>query len=343
MSFLDMRCSMLHANMQFVAFASTVCLLLAVSGSGEQQPGEPVSRAAGQRVGVLPVLMEGDGTDKVKQKRFSDQIDTSLGRTGFVLVPIDAGCAATCMTERAQAEQLRGFVRPTIRIHGRDYEIRIEMVGVHGNTAANVAETCEICGLDEVVTAIDAAIVKLVHRVHVLESAPGSIDVITRPPGAILEIDGQRMGATPVSVPVEPGAHVVRVHKRGFMARAERVEVHAAANERLVLELVAVAKNRASRLQAWGAATLAVGVAMLATGIALVALDERPYRQRCTGDDIDPYGNCRLRYNTLAGGVVTTVVAAGLVSAGVAMLVTSRDRDRAKKMAWSPLGLTVRY
>jgi hypothetical protein len=52
------------------------------------------------------------------------------------------------------------------------------------------------------------------------DGPPGTIEVGTDPPGAQVTIDGKAYGASPVSVPMPPGEHVVKVHNA--VAQAEQ-------------------------------------------------------------------------------------------------------------------------
>ncbi|HSH70943.1 MAG TPA: PEGA domain-containing protein [Deferrisomatales bacterium] len=53
----------------------------------------------------------------------------------------------------------------------------------------------------------------------------GFVSVRTDPPDARIEVDGQRVGLSPLEVPLEAGSHAVRVSKPGFKDAETRVEV----------------------------------------------------------------------------------------------------------------------
>ena len=53
----------------------------------------------------------------------------------------------------------------------------------------------------------------------------GFVSVRTDPPDARIDVDGQRVGLSPLEVPLEAGSHVVRVSKPGFKAAEASVEV----------------------------------------------------------------------------------------------------------------------
>ena len=68
---------------------------------------------------------------------------------------------------------------------------------------------------------------------------------------------------------------------------------------------------------------------MLGGGIALLAIDGRPYKQDCSGMNVDVDGRCRYRYDTLAGGAALTGVgiAAFVVGISTGLVVFSRKRN----------------
>ena len=70
------------------------------------------------------------------------------------------------------------------------------------------------------------------------------------------------------------------------------------------------------------------GLALAGGGAALLAIDGRPYRGRCSGDDVDYAGHCRYEYDTKVAGIVLTSIAGAAVITGIALLVVSRKSAR---------------
>jgi hypothetical protein len=67
---------------------------------------------------------------------------------------------------------------------------------------------------------------------------PGSIDVVSRPAGAQVIVDGRVMGRTPLSVPnLTPGQHSVRLELPGYNRWATSVDVAAGARARVAASL----------------------------------------------------------------------------------------------------------
>ena len=70
------------------------------------------------------------------------------------------------------------------------------------------------------------------------ESRPGSIDVLSRPSGAQVILDGRRVGRTPLTLPdVTPGEHDVRLELPGHNRWATRVDVKPGARARVAASL----------------------------------------------------------------------------------------------------------
>ncbi|MCH9682742.1 MAG: hypothetical protein K0V04_15005, partial [Deltaproteobacteria bacterium] len=78
-----------------------------------------------------------------------------------------------------------------------------------------------------------------------------------------------------------------------------------------------------------GAVLVSAGAGAAAVGITLLVLHGRPYRARCTDDDVDFRGQCRLLHDTALGGGLTLASGVALVATGVVLLVRARQARRA--------------
>lgn len=98
------------------------------------------------------------------------------------------------------------------------------------------------------------------------------------------------------------------------------------------------------RQRALGWAALGGGVGLFGAGVTLLALDDRPYKKRCTGADRDAEGDCRWVFKTSWGGAALAVTGAVLVTLGIVALVRNRAL-RTKRMTVLPtgLGLVARF
>lgn len=80
-------------------------------------------------------------------------------------------------------------------------------------------------------------------------------------------------------------------------------------------------------------AALALGAAGIIAGTSLVAIDERPIRSRCTGENVNPLGICKYRHDTLAGGAVLLASGVAMAITGVVLAVVLRKAKRRPRSA----------
>jgi hypothetical protein len=71
----------------------------------------------------------------------------------------------------------------------------------------------------------------------VAASGPGSIQVLSRPAGAQVFVDGRLIGVTPTSLDLPAGNHAVRMYLAGYRAWTTNVEVLAGAPTRVAASL----------------------------------------------------------------------------------------------------------
>ncbi len=317
-----------HRAAPTVALAHGVALALSLLSS--------VAKADDVKVVVLPVYLDGELADSWRAQ-LQRGVAEGLRRGGHGVVEPDAVLrtrpdAASCRDEAcaaAIADALDGdyVLRTSIAIEDRDFAVRLELLeGATGAVVAETGESCEVCAVPEVaqLLAEHAAIVGA--KIDALDRAPPVVEFRSRPAGALVYLDGELLGRAPVQHPVPVGRHRVRAQLRGHLTLEQPLEATPGTRETLMFELAPT--PRRERLRPWGWALLGLSVPIAATGVTLLALDERPYRRRCSGDYVDALGNCRLRYDTLTGGIVgTSVGVAGLVAA-TTLLVLSRPETR---------------
>jgi hypothetical protein len=119
---------------------------------------------------------------------------------------------------------------------------------------------------------------------------------------------------------------VIAVRRRGYHATSRRVGALADVRETWSLDLVR-RTDEAGRARAWtiaGGVLLGVSVPALVAGSTLLALDGKPYRRRCSGEDVDAQGDCRFRFDSKVHGGVLVGVAAALAIGGIVMLIQAR-------------------
>ncbi|MCA9707764.1 MAG: PEGA domain-containing protein [Myxococcales bacterium] len=302
----------------------TLCLALG--------PAEPDSGLAAVNTLSLDVPADLSKPDQeVLQQRFED----GIGRSGLEhrAAPSKANECADPECYRAVAEQsgIQVFVGGTIERTGPDHTIELYAIDGTGQVVTSVEGVCEICGIGELGDMVGALAARLRPALET-SIQPTVLIVDSDPTGAEVWVDGQNVGVTPLQTTVAPGAHELDVIKRGRRTEHEEFEARTGMKESFSFRLA-----RTTSVPPWVPwAALGVGVASLGAGIGLLVIDERPIRRDCNPDRL---GNCQFLHDTLAGGVVLTVVGVGLVGAGVGLLVRQAQKDRMQRSGVSRLRL----
>lgn len=306
--------------------------------------------ASDRRILAMPIVVEGTLPENVRKDlgaRFVKGLGGDAEPADAAVAPCsDEGCWQT----RAGELGATHLVVATITVDDRDYAVQADLVeGKSGKVIATAARRCEICGYDEVAATVDDVAGLLRRKLGAASAALPVLAVKSTPAGALVTLDGERVGTTPLQIEVAPGAHDVRVSKPGFVAKLERVVMVEGVREDLEAKLVIAPEEerarRRSGMRIGGATATALGVAGLGVGIGLAVLDENPIRSRCNGDNKDIEGHCKYRYDSLGAGIAIAVVGAAALATGVALLVVDRKRQRNGKVALRPsaYGLAIRF
>jgi hypothetical protein len=315
----------------------------------------PVRAEAGpdaneRRIVIMPLVVEGTLPAKV-QGSLAERFATGIGDGAQPAAAETAPCSDTaCLKTRAGELGASHLVVATITIEDRDYAVKAELVdGDSGAVLASAARRCEICGYDEVGETVDDVAGLLRRKLGAAAADLPVLAVTSTPPGALVTLDGERVGNTPLTLKAAPGPHDVKVSKPGHVAKLERVMMVEGVREEVAVTLaIAPEEERARRrsgLRIGGATLTAVGVAGVGVGIGLAVLDENPIRSRCDGDNKDIEGHCKYRYNSLGAGIAIAVLGAAALASGIALLVVDRKRHRTGKVAVgpSPYGIALRF
>lgn len=303
---------------------------------------------SGARAGVLPLSAEGQLPPNGSEE-LTKGVQDGLGASGAtVLTPGEveqafganpATCADdACLIDVANKAGATHLVRPSVGIQGSDYVLTVEVLdGASGKVLHSESSTCELCGLAEAVEMISSLAGALQPHI-VVEGEVGSLAISSDPSGAIVTVDGEVRGETPLQLELEVGEHQVIVSKDGYFDRENLIKIDAGEDEALGLILDPSGPKGRDRAPGgvWGKirpvlpwAAIGVGGASLVSGIALIAVDEKPVEfTRCDGNDVDHLGNCRFRHNTIVGGVVMTIIGVGGLAAGVTLLVLDRRKGK---------------
>jgi hypothetical protein len=211
-----------------------------------------------------------------------------------------------------------------------DYRFFIRLIdGVEGTELGSSAETCEVCSVAEATTMVSRQASALWSKVDAIALAPARLAIRSEPAGAQIELDGRSWGRTPTERELAAGRHRTRVSLDGFAAQELEVFAVPGVREELLFRLTALPRRDRTRpLRIAGWTTLGVGLAATAVGTMLLVLHGRDDRRRCSGRDVDADGDCRFRFETLAGGATTLSVGLSAVIVGSVVLGVARARRR---------------
>lgn len=288
------------------------------------------SKGQGRAIAVAPFAVDGvlaQGWMKSLRAALNEGLSRGGGAT---LAELGTGHAEACANAECWAAVARRagadfVVLPRLGVEDRDFRVELVLVDQRGTTLASAADTCEVCAVPEVAHMLADLAGVLNSKLDVLAREPPQITFESQPDAALVYLDGELLGQTPVTRSVTPGQHRARAVLRGRIPLELMVEAVAGSRETVAFELDPIPRSQRARPYGW--ALLGLGVAATATGIGLLAVDERPYRKRCDGRYLDVEGNCRFRYDTLGSGVVmTSVGGASLIAGTVIVALFSRRR-----------------
>ncbi len=306
---------------------------------------------------VLPLSVEGEVSDADRERLQRSLLD-GLTRGAFRVIPpadvrskagIEGPCSdAACLTKVAEATGASHIVGGTVTIEDRDYRVALALYdGGTGSALARTEEGCEICGIADAEELVATAAATLRTKLEALARGPSKLSIASEPAGAVVTIDGEIAGTTPVERELVPGKHVVRVSKEGHISVEREVTLVEGVEEQIRFTLEKVPSRLPKR--PWGYASLVIGFAALGTGVAFTALHDRPYKlgDKCSGDNVDRRGNCRYLWDTKWYGMAGVLAGAALVTLGVAVLLDTagrkasgrkkaKKRRRKKKAAFRP-------
>lgn len=302
------------------------------------------------RVAVMPLVTEGDVPSEVRS-RARDEIKAALKNKNVELVdgrPTGANCTDfECIHSVAEDADAQWVVQPALSTIDRDYGIAVRLFDAAGNLKADESSTCEICSYPDAVAALvlEAKELKLpllefVDNPYGDREQEGSeteaisrFAIRTEPEGALVKIDGERVGKTPLELDVEPGLRDLEITLRNHNDVVTTVRAPRGGSELLSYTLIEnnEKQTRALRITGWTFSMLGVG--LLGAGIPLLALEERPVKNQCSGSDVDFDGRCRYRYDTLLPGALLTGFGIASLLTGITtgvIAVSRRNKGESK-------------
>lgn len=295
------------------------------------------------RVAVMPLLTEGDVPSEVRSQA-RDEIRASLKDRNVELVagrPTGANCTnLECIHAVADDADAQWVVQPALSTIDHDYGIAVRLFDAAGNLKAEEASTCEICSYPDAVQALVREAKELkVPLLEFVENPYGDREqaesetedisrfaIRTEPEGALVKIDGERIGKTPLELDVEPGLRDLEITMRNHNDVVETVRAPRGGSKLLSYTLIENNEKQTRSLRITGWTFSMLGVGLLGAGIPLLALEERPVKKQCSGTDIDFNGRCRYRYDTLLPGALLTGFGIASLLTGITTGVIAASR-----------------
>lgn len=301
-----------------------------------------------KKLAVLPLRVEGQ-IDAETRERWTAGLRQGLGRGEAALADpeqvtpyVEGACDGQTCYDRVRANSgATHLVRATLVAKNRDFILKLDLIDAKTGTMVFSNEAgCEICGSEEVGALLDSQGALLQTRLAAMGSGPAVLVLDTRPSGAMVYVDGEVVGTTPLERPVIEGSHKIRVSLNGYVAEERELNLVNGAREELRLTLQRTPGNPKSR--ALGAAGLSGGLAVLIAGVTLVVLDDMPYRANCSGENIDAQDDCKFLYGTGPLGAVLIGVGAIVGTVGAVALHRNRGaRADGKRAQIGPRGFGI--
>ncbi len=343
-----------------VLMAASVALSTSGWGVAAAAAGRPgLARAmlapAGEaKLAILPVTVEG-GISESDANELTKALIAGLERGSFTIVgpeqviAADAAAAqcnnAVCYQNIARRTGAAYVARAVVSVKDRDYAVSLELVaGVDGKRVAATQDGCEICGVVDASGLIDSAAATLRLKLDALSKGPAAVKMTSDPKGAIVTIDGEVVGQTPLERPIVPGKHLIRVSEEGYISIEREVTFVEGINEDLNFSL----EKLPSRLpgKRFGYVSLGFGLAAIGGAIGFAILDDKPYRigGNCStvydGDPDKPYNNipgsdsithreeCAKLWRTEPFSIPLAIAGGALLTLGIVILVNARQKTK---------------
>jgi hypothetical protein len=296
---------------------------------------------------ILPVEVTAGELSDVDKQTLVEAATKGLERGAFTtltgarvaeVVGGDASCESK-RCQRALGDELGAThaVRVRVSRKDRDYEAELVLLDLQqGRSLATTKDACEICGVADVQSLVEAGAATLAVKLEALASGPSTLQLTSDPAGAVVTLDGEIVGTTPLEVPVIPGKQIVRVSLEGYIAVEREVTFVEGVRENLEFTLEKLPSRLPGR--AFGASMVAIGAAGLGTGLAFTALHGEENQLACSAAEgtKDEAGNCKYLWDTKWVGASVGIVGAGLLTAGIVVLIDKATRKAAGRGRVSP-------
>lgn len=285
--------------------------------------------------GSVGVVVIGDATI---QPQLAAQVEDWLRHRGNVLVPSplpseaitalldcfvieDLACARKIVEEKSKSPQMV-FAKVDLAdaTSGmRDVTITAYWFETDSDPVA-MRRSCASCTDAALRTMSDELMASLAGKGR---AELGQLSLTSSPPGARVTIDGTPVGVTPLSHPLSPGPHAVRVSLAGHTDADSSVTIAQGQTATLAIEL---ARAPRGKLPLVG---VGIGGALLLTGIVLYASSEEDTGEKPEYRD------------TKALGITVGIVGLATIGVGAYYLLRGGDAAEGPTVAVVPGGATV--
>jgi hypothetical protein len=307
-----------------------MALAITLAGPPPVAPEEPVP------VAVMPLAVEGEVSPEDRAMLEQALLD-ALKADGI---------------ELARTSEAVRVVDPRVIYTTNDYQITLSVLDEAGTSVQSVSLSCEICTVNDVAARFAEAAAQLRDPLREASAATAAVIVDSTPAGAVVWVDGERLGVTPLEAKVEVGTHQLRVEHPGHVTQQETFESVAGGRATFDLRLAAASDGPPRGRRAMfiaGLAMVGAGAAASIGGAVLLAIDSRPIQRTCTGDDVDMNGECRFLHDTKLPGTVALATGGAVLAAGVVLAVLGRkaarkrgSKEQARRWQLQPTAFGVR-
>jgi len=315
----------------WLALSLTVAGFLVVAPLA--RAGGEASGSAAERVALLELRISGDAPAELRPQVLQ-AVTRGLSAAGLTAIPYEqvrselAGTelldctSSACRSEIGDRLGADRFLRGAIDASGASYAVDLELIGRGEAPGRRVHEACEVCTMTELLEMVERLSNQLVTGV---DAAPVKVELVSRPEGAALQIDGQPVGDAPYTGELAPGRHQVTALLTGCKETRTTIEVRADQPQQrfeIILERTrpdAPPPRPGRPFRTWKWVTAGGAGAALVGGMVLIAVDGS---ETCSKQPAQL--ECPRRLDTLAGGLVG--VGVGVVAGAASAWMFVRDR-----------------
>ena len=322
---------------------------------------ETESKPAPRRVvALLPPTISGELSPQARVSLI-DAIQTGFHHEDLELISeLARDCSdAKCVRDFGRELGADYVVTTLVTTGARNFHVELRVLPVEDERAATLSSIdCPICGVEEVGDQL-ASKARVLRDWLLADSEPARVSIVGSPESAVISLDGEREGALPFEVMLEPGAHELIISAAGHHTKHIEFTTVAGSSLELVAELEPEAAliiedlpvpvdETGTKSRGWqrpvGWIAVGVGAASLVTGVTFLALHGREHLGRCKDPaNIDAEGDCKWVYGSIPEGVVFTIGGAVLAGVGATLLVRHIRRPRQALDARLQIGLGLEH